>query len=403
MDYNFPSIKHIDDVWPHVKDDGAFIRVHKNEYAGAASGSAYTVINYAYSDVETFPKVVDTATAMRRECRGLVFDGYTGEILSRPFHKFFNVNEKEETQEHLEGILDGVAYEKLDGSMVRPVKLASGIRWMTKMGITDTAMQAEVFVAKHPKYTKFASVCLANDITPIFEYIGPNNRIVVDYSEENLILLAMRHNHSGTYVNLEWHSVRGDLIKQGIPTVRIRGLKNLGEGEEGVVITKPNGHRVKLKTDWYVKLHKTKDLLSSERHLVRHILEDTLDDLIPLLPDKDKEYVQDYQHYFNEGFKEWRDNTNDKLARFRVQYNFCRKAFATRRDNPLTKIEQSLLFRGWDSGHIEYDEFKKCLLGFLNRDKDFETFKTERKHDLFLFIRGTEANSNCPYRATCER
>lgn len=393
MNYKFPLIKHIDDVWSLVRDCPAFIKAHRNEY---------TVINYAYSDVETFPNVTDLATAMRRECRGLVFDGYSGELISRPFHKFFNVNEKEETQEHLLEYVKEPHYilEKLDGSMVRPVKLASGIRWMTKMGITDTSMQAEVLVAKNPQYTKFAEYCIENGMTPIFEYVGPDNRIVLDYTKEDLILLAIRYNYYGTYIS---HHIL-PMWTRGFDIPIVHETKHPTkdeEGREGIVITYLNGHRVKLKTEWYVRLHKTKDLLSSERHLVRHILEDTLDDLIPLLPDKDKDYVQGYQHYFNEGFKLWRDKVNNGLSEHRQNCLFDRKTFAIRSDNVgrsdcifLPSYERALMFRGWDSGTIEYGEFKKCLLGFLNRDKEFEKFKQERKHDLFLYLgAATDCNS----------
>lgn len=37
------------------------------------------------------------ALAVRRECRGLLLHPVTGQVLARRFHKFFNVNELEET------------------------------------------------------------------------------------------------------------------------------------------------------------------------------------------------------------------------------------------------------------------------------------------------------------------
>jgi uncharacterized protein YqhQ len=43
---------------------------------------------------------------------------------------------------------------------------------------------------------------MANDITPIFEYVGPHNKVVISYEEENMILLAARENVSGTYLDI---------------------------------------------------------------------------------------------------------------------------------------------------------------------------------------------------------
>jgi RNA ligase len=50
-----------------------------------------------------------------RECRGLIFSD-KGNILSRRFHKFFNVNELEETHESLIDInRPHILTEKMDG------------------------------------------------------------------------------------------------------------------------------------------------------------------------------------------------------------------------------------------------------------------------------------------------
>ena len=90
MNYEFPHIESIDDVLPHIKGRDEFRVTDKGDY---------TVINYMVNLEETFKWNEDDALgcAIRRECRGLAFDT-EGEIISRPYHKFFNVNEKEETK-----------------------------------------------------------------------------------------------------------------------------------------------------------------------------------------------------------------------------------------------------------------------------------------------------------------
>lgn len=53
---------------------------------------------------------------IRRECRGLIFDAQTGKLLSRRFHKFFNIGQNEENaSEKLNWNDEYVVVEKYDG------------------------------------------------------------------------------------------------------------------------------------------------------------------------------------------------------------------------------------------------------------------------------------------------
>ena len=128
MQYQFPKITHIDQVLTVIKDSPEFI---------VAERENYNVINYMVSMADTFPEVTDVNAAIRRECRGLVFDKQ-GYVIARRLHKFFNVNEKDETQlSKIDLDQPHVILEKLDGSMVTPIPIGDHLRWGTKMGITD--------------------------------------------------------------------------------------------------------------------------------------------------------------------------------------------------------------------------------------------------------------------------
>ena len=145
MKYDFPSITNLDEVRDVVKDLPEFI-IAERDWGYA--------VNYLVSGPDTFPSVHtaggsaamrDAATrakAIRRECRGLLFYP-DGRIMSRRLHKFFNVNERDETQMHRIDLgQPHVILEKLDGSMITPVYTDHGVRWGTKMGITEVSMQA---------------------------------------------------------------------------------------------------------------------------------------------------------------------------------------------------------------------------------------------------------------------
>ena len=108
----------------------------------------FKVINYISMGNDVFPDPMaapDEITArkwgLRRQCRGIIFD-HDGNVISLPIHKFFNVNEKDETQSHLIDLTQPhVILEKLDGSMIRTIPLGNTFRLGTKMGITDVSMQ----------------------------------------------------------------------------------------------------------------------------------------------------------------------------------------------------------------------------------------------------------------------
>lgn len=193
MHYDFPIIRHLNDVLPAIEGTDEF---SVNEKDG------YTIVNYNVQKEHTFD-INHEHAAMRRECRGLKFYP-NGEIAARTLHKFFNVNEKPETQSHLIDLSKPhVVMEKLDGSMIHPMMVNGYIRWMTKMGITDVAMQAEEFIAKNTNYKDFAAWCIENGITPTFEWTSPRNRIVVPYKNDQLTLLAVRENLTGHYLNIK--------------------------------------------------------------------------------------------------------------------------------------------------------------------------------------------------------
>ena len=301
MNYDFPTIKNLNDILPHIEDMDEFKVFHKEWY---------TVVNYVVAHEETFKwnESDVIGSAIRRECRGLIFN-QDGVIISRPYHKFFNVGEKDETQTHLVNLHEPhVVLEKLDGSMIRPIPTKEGFRLATKAGITEVAMNAEVFIADKPKYAQFIKYCISEDYcTPIFEWVSRKNRIVVDYSEDNLILTAIRHTISGEYLPYEvickygrtWNipvvkAIAGD---ETDITKIVEHIRKWDDGE-GVVIRFQNGNMVKIKADDYVLRHKSKDAINQEKNVLQTILDDAVDDLIPLLTSDDAERVKSFQTAF---------------------------------------------------------------------------------------------------------
>jgi RNA ligase len=70
------------------------------------------------------------------------------------------------------------------------------------------------------------------------------------------------------------------------------------ENEEGFVITFNDGHRVKIKAEQYVTIHKTLDKIRHDRHIVLLILDQNLDDVISLLPQEEQDRIRKFEKTF---------------------------------------------------------------------------------------------------------
>ena len=395
MNYKFPIIKNINDVLPSIENSPEFIVAEKD---------GYTVINYVVAGRDTFPNVnsgdalADLDAEVRRECRGLIFDT-AGKLISRRYHKFFNVNERDETSiDKIDWSMKHHILEKLDGSMVSPCIVNDKLVWMTKMGVTDVSMQAAKFVENgNEHYIDFAYSCIEAGLTPIFEWVSNKNRIVLDYPEDNLILTAVRIIENGQYLSHEWlnfltkNDIPGD--KQ-IPVVRaydpveydgdIVELVRSLEDSEGVVVRFRDGHMIKIKSDWYVRIHKVKSLLESEKDVVLLILNNELDDLLPILPKEDIAKIEVFQ---NDLMKEIRQLSWDIFQITKSnRETIDRKTFALKFADSLNPIIRSFVFKFWDKeigdGQLVYNEVVNSLIMHCSSNSRYEKFKSAFSRDI---------------------
>lgn len=299
--YKFPTIKNIDDVLPYIEGHDEF------PVSNVSGRDDMTVICYVVADENTFDMKDsdDIGAAIRRECRGLIFDS-EGNLVSRPFHKFFNVNEREETQSNcIDLSKDHVVMEKMDGSMIRPIIADGYLRLATKRGITEVAMAAEAWLSSHKDSadkTHYMIKAVNRGETPIFEWISPFNQIVVAYEKADLVYLGSRRNETGEYFFDETAPFTlvdryGNL--DGSVNDYINRQKGV-EKREGDIIRFADGHMVKIKNEWYVNIHKCLDRITFDRNIITLILREDLDDILPFLPQVRVDYVLELQTRFTE-------------------------------------------------------------------------------------------------------
>ena len=299
MRYEFPRITHLDQVRPAIEG--------RDEFIIAERDWGY-VVNYMVSMSDTFPPVETEMDAIRRECRGMLFHK-DGSIMARRLHKFFNIGERDETQF---GAIDftqpHVILEKLDGSMVTGVFTDGGLRLGTKMGITEVSMQAEEFVATRPQYEQFIRWADQScGYTLIFEWCSRKQQIVIDYPEDRLVLIAARHKENGAYASLQWLQEYGDMFEVEVVKTYEGSAQSMAhlmdetrdaEGIEGYIIRFDDGHMLKVKGEWYLRIHKTKDNLLHEKNIIELLVEEKMDDAKAFMLDDDRKRVEEFETDF---------------------------------------------------------------------------------------------------------
>jgi RNA ligase len=346
MNYEFPTITNISDVLPAIAGRDEFVVAEKE---------GYTVINYNVMMADTFD------CNIRRELRGIIFDTATGDIIRRPFHKFFNVNEREETQDNVVDMSRShVIFDKLDGSMIAPFTVNGEMIWGTKMGATDVAKPVEEFVEARSHYRIFAKFLISRGYTPIFEWCSRKQRIVLDYKEDQLILTAIRSLYDGRYVSRDLMEMHAE--EYGIPVVRtwdmglhmdnktmrsfvsyVSGLEDL----EGYVIRFDDGHMLKLKCQWYLQIHKAKEAILQDRNIVELILDEKLDDIKAHLPAEDRFELGRFEHLFNIAVY-WQAQLISNMVEHIREENIDRKTFALEIGPKFDQYTRAAIFKCWD-------------------------------------------------------
>jgi RNA ligase len=180
-------------------------------------------------------------------CRGLVTND-TGDIVAKPFDKFFNIEEgKFEPTEKFE------VYEKMDGSL--GIVFWYRGQWVvaTRGSFTsDQAIKAKELLKKYNTDIMF------RHLTFCFEILYPENRIVLDYGDDEKLVLLGTFDKNGKETDVEiWSQWGFDVVKKYDGIKDFKELKSMvKDDQEGFVVKFSNGDRIKVKGVEYLRLHK---------------------------------------------------------------------------------------------------------------------------------------------------
>jgi RNA ligase len=205
-------------------------------------------------------------------CRGLIVDATNYEIIARPFKKFHNLNTAsipETLETNLPKTTPTIA-KKYDGSLgilwqygndygiaTRGSFMSPQARWATKWLKDRVEGRVRLCPMDLPGDTTF---------TWLFEIVYPENRIVVSYPFEGLVLLGAVNKLDGwelPYSAVEnVGRIRGFRVAERIKDKNIFDcMQDNNPNEEGYVVTYPLGAgkdplKVKIKMADYLRLHR---------------------------------------------------------------------------------------------------------------------------------------------------
>lgn len=255
---------------PQELIDEGFIRFQTDEETGLRI--------YNYTEQAQYQKKWNEWTL---QSRGIIVDK-DDNVVARPFDKFFNY------EEHQGPLPDGTpdVYHKMDGSL--GILYWYGDKW--RIATRGSFNSDQAVMAKN--FVKADTLDLDKGYTHLFEIIYPENRIVIDYQDfRGLVYLYSRNIETGEYSK----QVPKDSLS--VEQVEFTSFDNLKQqntaNKEGYVLVWPNGFRLKIKFEEYVRLHRIITGVS-EKTIWEYISEGKpLDDLINKVPDEFHKWVSD--------------------------------------------------------------------------------------------------------------
>ena len=226
------------------------------------------LVMFKYSQLNS-----DLSLPIVQECRGLILDADTFEVVSYPFNKFFNYGES-----HAADIDWSTAWvsQKLDGSIIKVVNLGGDDFLISTNGMID-AFKCSVSDSVGCPYASFGELFMdgmkfygltredfprlfAPGFTYMFELTSPWNQVVVQWNETKAWLIGIRNNKT-----LEEMRFSDSVLAETFDTPRIYPIRSidecvdaakvLPEDEEGYVVCDSGFRRIKVKSPRYIQLH----------------------------------------------------------------------------------------------------------------------------------------------------
>jgi len=302
------------------------------------------LIIWNYTDMVQYEQKWDEITMM---CRGLITDNH-GNIVARPFKKFFNIEENRFTPTN-----DFEVYDKMDGSLIISFLYNDELIVASRASFaSDQAIAAKKLLLE--KYNTKSG--MLSGYTYLFELIAKWNRIVVDYGDdEKLVVLGVIETETGKECDFfEMENEGFDIVRKyhGINDYSV--LKTIiKNNEEGFIVKFSNGDRIKIKGEEYIRLHK---IITNVSNLsIWECLKDNkpFNELLEKIPDEFYDWVKKTENELNSEYKIIENE-------YKIIYNKIRK---------YKNVDDKKIF----ASHAKEFKYPSILFN-MNSNKDYTEF-----------------------------
>lgn len=252
------------------------------------------LLNYSYKSPKMSP--------LARECRGLVLEKHTYNLVARSFLRFFNYSEVREEDNKFDWT-NFSCQSKEDGSLINLFNYNKEWIWTTRASFcTDISwintIRSAIKCTKENKYIEWL-----NHLNPTFSYTfelcSPFNKVIRNYSTPTLYLLTMFRGEVEfgiTETNLSTPpncSRPSSYCFEDLEDVQNFIAEVLDDQTfEGVVVRDRNNNRLKIKSPSYLVLHKLKN---NGQITIPYLLPFVLKhdhELLVYFPEYEKEYQE---------------------------------------------------------------------------------------------------------------
>lgn len=343
------------------------------------------LIMFKYSQVDS-----DFHIGLVRECRGLILDEDTLEPVCVPFFKFGNYGESYCPEIDWKSCW---VEEKLDGSLIKVVKMATGDLLISTNGTID-AFKAPVADQIGCKAKSFGDLAIEGlafyglnkesfvdmlecNKTYMFELTSPFNKIVVSWHETKLSFLGIRDNKT-----LQETCFCDHMLAKSFNTPKMFPLRSIDEcvsaakeldcNSEGYVVCDKNFNRVKVKSPTYVSLHHMRNngVLSFARgvEIVRGNEVDEVLTYFPEFGDHLRKIKDDYNRFVAEihAVQAWIDEWVESNG-YLEKHQLIESGGEDRKKFALWVMANIKVFSGFAFGYIDgrtssADDFVKSLV-----------------------------------------
>lgn len=222
--------------------------------------------------------------------RSLVIDKQAKQVLSCGWPKFFNYGEKQDCYPDPASFKDWIIQEKIDGSLVICDYVNSQLSFRTR-GTTSYRVQEnwkdfELLVSSYPLLPVFMKD-LGQHLSLLIEITTPNNPIVIMPETIQFTLLGAVNKNNLNLTSFEELKVISNQTKLKLPFVyefankldihNLVQIVKTWKNKEGIVLSYNNyQNRIKIKSDWYLWLHRIKSQLNSEDNLISLFVDEGL-------------------------------------------------------------------------------------------------------------------------------